>query len=218
MVTDSHADGEGELLRRVRAIVGPKVPVAVSLDLHSNTTPAMFANSELLVAYRYPPIDDGQPRDGRPRGVLPQAAHQRHGPRRHGVAGDLIIRSQRSALICSPATIFTNWLANSDPVTWRAPPSRRAFRQRDFDGCAPGRLGLMAPTEPLPPMQRANWNVACWRGRRRMGRAGAGRGGGGARGAVDCGHSAQARGDRGHAGQPRRRWRQRHHGHGAGIA
>ena len=58
MVTDSHADGEGELLRRVRAIVGPKVPVAVSLDLHSNTTPAMFANSELLVAYRtYPHID-----------------------------------------------------------------------------------------------------------------------------------------------------------------
>ncbi len=41
-----------------RAIVGPKVPVAVSLDLHSNTTPAMFANSELLVAYRtYPHID-----------------------------------------------------------------------------------------------------------------------------------------------------------------
>jgi microcystin degradation protein MlrC len=58
MVTDSHPDGEGELLRRVRAIVGAKVPIAVSLDLHSNTTPAMFEHAEMLVAYRtYPHID-----------------------------------------------------------------------------------------------------------------------------------------------------------------
>jgi microcystin degradation protein MlrC len=58
MVTDSHRDGEGELLRRVREIVGTKVPIAVSLDLHSNTTPEMFRYAELLVAYRtYPHID-----------------------------------------------------------------------------------------------------------------------------------------------------------------
>ncbi len=58
MVTDSHPDGEGELLRRVRAIVGPKVPIAVSLDLHSNTTAAMAANCEMMVAYRtYPHVD-----------------------------------------------------------------------------------------------------------------------------------------------------------------
>lgn len=58
MVTDSHPDGEGELLRRVRAIVGPKMPIAVSLDLHSNTTLAMFQHAEMLVAYRtYPHID-----------------------------------------------------------------------------------------------------------------------------------------------------------------
>ena len=58
MVADGYDDCEGDLLSKVRAIVGPKVPVAVSLDLHSNTTPAMFANSELLVAYRtYPHID-----------------------------------------------------------------------------------------------------------------------------------------------------------------
>jgi microcystin degradation protein MlrC len=58
MVTDSHPDGEGELLRRVRTIVGPKMPIAVSLDLHSNTTPEMFRHAEMLVAYRtYPHID-----------------------------------------------------------------------------------------------------------------------------------------------------------------
>ncbi len=58
MVTDSHRDGEGELLRRVREIVGLKTPIAVSLDLHSNTTEAMFKHAEMMVAYRtYPHID-----------------------------------------------------------------------------------------------------------------------------------------------------------------
>ena len=58
MVTDAHEDGEGEILRRVRAVVGPRVPVAASLDLHCNFTRAMFERSDALVAYRtYPHVD-----------------------------------------------------------------------------------------------------------------------------------------------------------------
>ncbi len=58
MVTESQDDGEGELLRRVRAVVGPRVPIAVSLDLHANTTEAMFELADFLVAYRtYPHVD-----------------------------------------------------------------------------------------------------------------------------------------------------------------
>ena len=38
MVTESHDDGEGEILRRVRELVGPRVPVVASLDLHANVT------------------------------------------------------------------------------------------------------------------------------------------------------------------------------------
>ena len=34
MVTEDFEDGEGELLRRVRAALGPDVPVAISLDFH----------------------------------------------------------------------------------------------------------------------------------------------------------------------------------------
>lgn len=58
MVTQSHEDGEGELLARVRAAVGADVPVVASLDLHSNTTPAMVEQADALVAYRtYPHVD-----------------------------------------------------------------------------------------------------------------------------------------------------------------
>jgi microcystin degradation protein MlrC len=39
-------------------VVGPKVPVVASLDLHSNTTAAMIEHADALVAYRhYPHID-----------------------------------------------------------------------------------------------------------------------------------------------------------------
>jgi microcystin degradation protein MlrC len=58
MVTQAHEDGEGEILRRVRAAVGDKVPVVASLDLHANVTRAMFERSDAMVAYRtYPHVD-----------------------------------------------------------------------------------------------------------------------------------------------------------------
>jgi microcystin degradation protein MlrC len=58
MVSERFDDGEGELLRRVREAVGPRVPVAASLDLHCNFTRAMFAGANAFVAYRtYPHID-----------------------------------------------------------------------------------------------------------------------------------------------------------------
>ncbi|HEX7250497.1 MAG TPA: M81 family metallopeptidase, partial [Burkholderiales bacterium] len=58
MVTERFDDGEGELLRRVREAVGPRVPVAVSLDLHCNFTHAMFGHADAFVAYRtYPHVD-----------------------------------------------------------------------------------------------------------------------------------------------------------------
>jgi microcystin degradation protein MlrC len=58
MVSERYDDGEGELLRRVREAVGPRVPIAASLDLHCNFTRAMFAGADAFVAYRtYPHVD-----------------------------------------------------------------------------------------------------------------------------------------------------------------
>ncbi|MDH3475236.1 MAG: M81 family metallopeptidase [Rhodospirillales bacterium] len=58
MVTEHTEDGEGELLRRVRAVVGDSLPVVVSLDLHANVTPEMVDLADALIAFRtYPHID-----------------------------------------------------------------------------------------------------------------------------------------------------------------
>ncbi|HEX5318605.1 MAG TPA: M81 family metallopeptidase [Stellaceae bacterium] len=57
MVTESLDDGEGELLRRIRAI-DATVPIAVSYDMHANLYPAMVENATVVSGYRtYPHID-----------------------------------------------------------------------------------------------------------------------------------------------------------------
>lgn len=58
MVADGYDDCEGDLLQRVRAIVGPKVVVGAELDPHNHLTPAMVANADVLVSYKeYPHTD-----------------------------------------------------------------------------------------------------------------------------------------------------------------
>lgn len=58
MVADHVDDGEGEMLRRFRDVVGPDLPIVVSLDLHANVTPQMVALSDCLEIYRtYPHVD-----------------------------------------------------------------------------------------------------------------------------------------------------------------
>ena len=58
MVAEHVDDGEGELLRRVREVVGPDLPLVVSLDLHANVTAEMVELSDCLDIYRtYPHVD-----------------------------------------------------------------------------------------------------------------------------------------------------------------
>ena len=61
MVADEFDDAEGELLRRIRAVVGPDVPVVGTLDLHVNMSDLMVETTNLLSAYRtYPHVDWGE--------------------------------------------------------------------------------------------------------------------------------------------------------------
>jgi microcystin degradation protein MlrC len=58
MVAEGFDDAEGEVLRRVRAVVGPDVPIAASLDPHANKTAAMVRHADVLVPFRtYPHVD-----------------------------------------------------------------------------------------------------------------------------------------------------------------
>ena len=57
MVAHNSADGEGDLLVRLRA-AAPGVPIGVALDLHANVTPAMVENADVIVGFKtYPHVD-----------------------------------------------------------------------------------------------------------------------------------------------------------------
>jgi len=58
MVVEGFEDGEGELLRRLRGVIGREAPVIATLDLHANVSDAMAEHASALIAFRtYPHID-----------------------------------------------------------------------------------------------------------------------------------------------------------------
>ena len=57
MVTDDFADGEGELLARIRA-VAPDLPIGIGLDFHANMSEATVRHCDVAVGYKtYPHLD-----------------------------------------------------------------------------------------------------------------------------------------------------------------
>lgn len=57
-LSTAHDDPDGELFERIRAVVGPTVPVVAVLDLHTNVSARMTAALSALVAYRSNPHVD----------------------------------------------------------------------------------------------------------------------------------------------------------------
>src|SRR5690606_28333829 len=58
MVADGYDDCEGDVLARVRALVGPDVAVGAELDPHCHLTQAMLDNADVLICFKeYPHTD-----------------------------------------------------------------------------------------------------------------------------------------------------------------
>lgn len=58
MVCETIESGETDLVAAVRAIVGPRVPIGVELDLHCHLTPGLVATADAIVIFKeYPHID-----------------------------------------------------------------------------------------------------------------------------------------------------------------
>jgi microcystin degradation protein MlrC len=58
MVADGYDDCEGDLLARVREIVGPKAVIGAELDPHNHLTPAMLQAADLLISFKQYPHTD----------------------------------------------------------------------------------------------------------------------------------------------------------------
>lgn len=90
MVSGGVSDAEGELLVAVRELVGPDVPIAVSLDLHGHVTWNMLDAADIIVGYQNYPHDDAYATGRRAAALL-----------RDTLAGSLkpVMRAQRIDMI-----------------------------------------------------------------------------------------------------------------------
>lgn len=58
MVTEAYEDAEGEIIARVRELVGPQVPIVVTFDLHANLTARSAQLCDVLIGFdTYPHVD-----------------------------------------------------------------------------------------------------------------------------------------------------------------
>lgn len=62
MVADGYPDCEGDLLERVRAVVGPDVVIGAELDLHCSVTKKMLGNANAIISFKEYPHVDGMDR------------------------------------------------------------------------------------------------------------------------------------------------------------
>jgi microcystin degradation protein MlrC len=136
-VAQSFDDSEGELLARVRAVVGERLPVVASLDLHANVTHRMLALADALVAYRtYPHVD---------MAVTGERAAQMLDRRLRAGAREPVVFRRLPFLIPLPAQ--STWtapadrcydaLAGIDRRDGSMPSFCMGFPAADFDECAP---------------------------------------------------------------------------------
>jgi microcystin degradation protein MlrC len=61
-VAQNFRDADGELATRIREVVGPKMPIIMTLDLHANVSPVLAVKTDALVAYASNPHLDQKDR------------------------------------------------------------------------------------------------------------------------------------------------------------
>lgn len=62
MVSETYPDGDGEIIRRVREVLGPDLPLVVTHDFHANISPAMVENATANIVYKTNPHVDQRQR------------------------------------------------------------------------------------------------------------------------------------------------------------
>ena len=61
-VAEGYMDADAEIVARARAVVGPRTPIGVALDLHGNVSPRLVRAATVAVAYRTNPHGDARER------------------------------------------------------------------------------------------------------------------------------------------------------------
>ena len=136
MVAECFPDAEGELLRRVRAVAGPDMPITCSLDPHCNMTAEMVERADALSPFRtYPHVDMKQSGARALRLLVERARRGRPFARAFRQVDFLLPITSQCTLVPPMSEVF----AERERIAMRHGVSELAFcfgfPYADFPGC-----------------------------------------------------------------------------------
>ena len=148
-VAEHVPDTEGELLARLRTLVGPAVPIVASLDLHANVTRRMLAEADALAAYRtYPHVDMAET-GARAAELMKRRLQAGRRQAMHAMRLPFLIPLNAQSTWMQPAQAIYEELAALDRRHGTVLSFCMGFPASDFAECAPmvwGHGGGEAPT------------------------------------------------------------------------
>jgi len=136
-VSENADDSEGELLERLRAIVGNALPIVASLDLHANVTRRMLSLADGLVSYRtYPHVDMAATGERAAELLARRVGAGRREPM-HARRLPFLIPLNAQSTWLEPAKTFYAELEALDRESGAMLSFCMGFPAADFDECAP---------------------------------------------------------------------------------
>jgi microcystin degradation protein MlrC len=136
-VAEHADDSEGELLARVRALVGPSLPIVASLDLHANVTLRMLREADALVAYRTYPHVDMADTGALAAELLARRFHAGQREPMHARRLPFLIPLNAQSTWMEPAKALYDELIAIDREHGTCSSFCMGFPASDFDECAP---------------------------------------------------------------------------------
>ncbi len=141
MVTEHLDDGEGELLRRVREVIGARVPVIVTLDYHANVTALMVQHADALVGYRTYPHIDMADTGKRAAGLLDRVLREGRAPEKAYRQLDFLIPITSQCTMIEPSVKLFQRLAGLELESDAALSFAGGFPVADIQDCGPSVFG-----------------------------------------------------------------------------
>ena len=143
-VAECADDAEGELLARIRAVVGPQMTIIATLDLHANVTERMLALTNAMTAYRTYPHVDMRETGVRAAGML--ARRMNGGPPRalHAERVPFLLPLNAQCTLMQPAQSIIERIAQLEAQHDVELNFSMGFSAADFAECGPVLFGYGA--------------------------------------------------------------------------
>ena len=142
-------DAEGELLERLRKVIGPVMPLVTSLDLHANVTMRMLQHASAMSAYRTYPHVDGADTGARAADLLAELWAHGKAWKTHQHRLPFLLPLNAQCTMMEPARGVYQRLSDRDERTGVRLSFAMGFPAADFDECGPVIFGHGADAEAV---------------------------------------------------------------------